>query len=756
VVGLVHYAFAGMETDGVTVWPIAGGSGATVSILPSGVSPGAIFDKDGSTGTAGKYLSKSATGLYWDTPAGGSGGSGLTTVQTSDGTEAEAGVVGDAASGIFIIGAQGVETAASGNTVVVKADGVHTQVSAYALASASVTPLMTQATSPYAVATQVTAWETARGAALTTTGASLWAGATPYIVEASGIGSVTNWITSATSAFGTGSGTTTLGVTVYGSDGSAVSGASNVWLALVSGSSSTVVSDGKGGATLYYGVSGASSYFPTLNSSAFSATGGKLGIGTGSPSVRVHIYDNTVNPIIIQSTSGAGGDGGCYIKFQDGNGDVAYYGIEEASGGNAFFQHDAGKTLRIETLGGGLGSLTTGSLVDVASSTGSVGQFLGRSSSGLKWSGPSGLTVYGSGGSVVSGVSNLALVFDQSGTSTTVTSDGKGGATMYYGGSNLSFMSVDVSGASVFVKGIGSAAGNTPFAIGSSDGYNLFSIHGRGVLRIPEGANFIAAPNDTAQISNFSDNGLTFQTNNDATSRQFTLMRPDGAAFYMTIDLLDNICLSAANSTGNVGIGLSIPNANTKLDVQGIGSFSSGVSTPTLVSAPSGVSTYKLTAYGGVTVFGLAGLSVFQVDNTGAHASAPTLGTNLTNKTYVDSAISDVPGPAFAYTQSDNDVGGNTVYYVIPYNFTMSGVSLLVNSTGVLGVSVWTISGVTTAHPNVHVAAHSLVDISNGGAVVNSKSGTTLLTKGSPIMVWPRTIANGVSAYTLQFWGRKE
>jgi hypothetical protein len=163
-----------------------------------------------------------------------------------------------------------------------------------------------------------------------------------------------------------------------------------------------------------------------------------------------------------------------------------------------------------------------------------------------------------------------------------------------------------------------------------------------------------------------------------------------------------------------------------------------------------------LTAYGGVTVFGLAGLSVFQVDNTGAHASAPTLGTNLTNKTYVDSAISDVPGPAFAYTQSDNDVGGNTVYYVIPYNFTMSGVSLLVNSTGVLGVSVWTISGVTTAHPNVHVAAHSLVDISNGGAVVNSKSGTTLLTKGSPIMVWPRTISNGVSAYTLQFWGRKE
>jgi len=62
---------------------------------------------------------------------GGGGGSGLTTVQTSDGTEAVAAVLGDASSGIFIVGAQGIETAASGNTVTVKADDVHSQVSAW-------------------------------------------------------------------------------------------------------------------------------------------------------------------------------------------------------------------------------------------------------------------------------------------------------------------------------------------------------------------------------------------------------------------------------------------------------------------------------------------------------------------------------------------------------------------------------------------------------------------------------------------------
>ncbi len=52
--------------------------------------------------------------------------------------------------------------------------------------------------------------------------------------------------------------TSEAGVTVYGTDGSVVSGASNIWVVLVpgdvtGGTSTTVVSDGKGGATLYVG-----------------------------------------------------------------------------------------------------------------------------------------------------------------------------------------------------------------------------------------------------------------------------------------------------------------------------------------------------------------------------------------------------------------------------------------------------------------------------------------------------------------------
>ncbi len=87
-------------------------------------------------GDSGKYLKSQGLGSAptWDTPAGGGGGSGVTTVRASDGTEAEATALGDAASGIFVIGAQGIESTASGNTVTVKADGVHSMVSTFVAA----------------------------------------------------------------------------------------------------------------------------------------------------------------------------------------------------------------------------------------------------------------------------------------------------------------------------------------------------------------------------------------------------------------------------------------------------------------------------------------------------------------------------------------------------------------------------------------------------------------------------------------------
>ncbi|MBV6343407.1 hypothetical protein, partial [Candidatus Magnetobacterium casense] len=119
----------GVSAQGVTIYNTSGVS--TVSILPSGVSTIALFDQNASTGSAGEYLGRNATGLLWGTPAGGSGGSGLTTVQASDGTEAESTTLGDAPGGIFIVGSQGITSKASGNSVWVLADNVHSQVTTY-------------------------------------------------------------------------------------------------------------------------------------------------------------------------------------------------------------------------------------------------------------------------------------------------------------------------------------------------------------------------------------------------------------------------------------------------------------------------------------------------------------------------------------------------------------------------------------------------------------------------------------------------
>ena len=106
--GVTVYGSDGSSFSGasnVAYEPVVGGTSTT--IVPDG--------KGGAT-------------VYYGVPSAG-GGSGLTTIQTSNGTEAEAALLGDAAGGIFVIGAQGVGSTATGNTVIITADGVHTQVS---------------------------------------------------------------------------------------------------------------------------------------------------------------------------------------------------------------------------------------------------------------------------------------------------------------------------------------------------------------------------------------------------------------------------------------------------------------------------------------------------------------------------------------------------------------------------------------------------------------------------------------------------
>jgi len=113
-----------------------------------------------------------ATKAYVDTEVagaggGGGGGSGATTIQASDGTEAEADTIGDAPGGFFVDGRQGIETVASGNTVTVLADNVHSQVTAYITAQ----DFLTEETDSTALSEL-----TDHTAANTTTGVSIFDG----------------------------------------------------------------------------------------------------------------------------------------------------------------------------------------------------------------------------------------------------------------------------------------------------------------------------------------------------------------------------------------------------------------------------------------------------------------------------------------------------------------------------------------------------------------------------------------------------
>ena len=84
-------------------------------------------------GANGTYLKSTgaAAAPTFDTPASGGGGSGATRFRAPDGTDAEAGAVGDAPSGIFVIGKQGIGGTGAGNTLFITADQVHSMVSAF-------------------------------------------------------------------------------------------------------------------------------------------------------------------------------------------------------------------------------------------------------------------------------------------------------------------------------------------------------------------------------------------------------------------------------------------------------------------------------------------------------------------------------------------------------------------------------------------------------------------------------------------------
>lgn len=196
------------------------------------------------------------------TAAGGSG-SGVTRFRTESG-DAEASAIGDAPSGIYVVGAQGLGSSGSGNTLTMTADGVHSQASGFA-----------------------------RGIS---------------------------------------------GTTLYGSDGSVVSGASHFTIVpVLGGTSSTVVANGKGGATIYAGDGGSGVY--ALNSKVDAAgapgttSGTSLFAGSGTSVFVVRDASGNLKMVSGKSARGAmglpvSGTSG-YVLVLDANGDIVATGVLE-------------------------------------------------------------------------------------------------------------------------------------------------------------------------------------------------------------------------------------------------------------------------------------------------------------------------------------------------------------------------------------------------------------------------------------------
>lgn len=101
--------------SGVSLWA---DSGATLTGASNfGLTAGAginLTPSDSAGGTFGLVITSTATAV---------GASGLTTIQTDDGTEAESAILGDAVGGMFLKGLNGLSTTATGNSVYVTVDG---------------------------------------------------------------------------------------------------------------------------------------------------------------------------------------------------------------------------------------------------------------------------------------------------------------------------------------------------------------------------------------------------------------------------------------------------------------------------------------------------------------------------------------------------------------------------------------------------------------------------------------------------------
>jgi hypothetical protein len=108
--------------------------------------------------------------------------------------------------------------------------------------------------------------------------------------------------------------------------------------------------------------------------------------------------------------------------------------------------------------------------------------------------------------------------------------------------------------------------------------------------------------------------------------------------------------------------------------------------------------------------------------------------------------------------ESNNVGSGISVFDVMPFPFMLTGVSLMCDANLVIGISVFYISGVTTANPNVAVPGQHLISVSKSTSAIGSASalpatGVTLIPKDSTLCILPGTIQNGVSNYTLRFKG---
>jgi hypothetical protein len=154
------------------------------------------------------------------------------------------------------------------------------------------------------------------------------------------------------------------------------------------------------------------------------------------------------------------------------------------------------------------------------------------------------------------------------------------------------------SGASVFVKGTGTAAGNTPFAVGLTTGENLFKIDGSGIITV--GGQRIRISNNTSPgfdiyqggtgraqfgystapdnfITGSVDGDLCIHNNQDATNILFGIYSDK------------RFVISKGGIA--VGSGVSMPGGG----VTGFMGVSSGVSPPELSAVANGAGFYAYT-----------------------------------------------------------------------------------------------------------------------------------------------------------------